>query len=454
MKLEDKVRESNLIEAGDRIVIGVSGGADSVSLLSILAKLKDEFNLALFVVHINHSLREEADYEEEYVRSLASNFGAEFFSKKVDINKLVELEKKSTEEVARNVRYEFFYEVLEKVNGNKIAVAHNLNDSVETTLMNLIRGTGIDGLCGIQKENGKIIRPLINIERAEIEEYIKENNLIAMQDKTNFESIYTRNKIRNELIPYMKKINPEVVDAIYRTSLLLTSSKDIIKDIVNEKYSEIKLKEDGVVLNKNKFLNLNIGLKREILRVAINDFLGNLVDISMVSIDNAIDIISNSQSGAVAKISKNVKIKISYDKLIFFNEQEKTDFCYELNVPGVTYIPEINKKIIVKIAKVEEVPNKYEDKNKCFFDIAKVGKKIYVRNKKDGDFFEPTGMLGKKTIKKFFSDLKIDSNEREKIPIISTDSDIIWIAGFRASRKFLKDKNTKEVIIFEYGENI
>ena len=454
MELENKVRESNLIEVGDRIVVGVSGGADSVSLLSILAKLKEEFNLTLFVVHINHSLREESDYEEEYVRTLANNLVLEFFSKKVDINKLVELEKKSTEEVARNVRYEFFYEILEKVNGNKIAVAHNLNDSVETTLMNLIRGSGIDGLCGIPRKNGEIIRPLINIERAEIEEYVKENNLIAMQDKTNFENVYTRNKIRNELIPCLKKINPEVVKNIYNTSQLLSLEKEIIRASVSEKYKDIRIKGDNVVLDKNKFLEFRLSFKREILRFAINEFLGNLVDISMGAIDNAIDIISNSQSGAVAKISKNVKIRISYDKLIFFNEQEKIDFCYELNVPGTTYIPEINKKIIAKIAKVEDIPNKYEDKNKCFFDIAKVGKKIYVRNKKDGDFFEPTGMFGKKTLKKFFSDLKIDLNEREKIPIITNDNDIIWIAGFRASRKFLKDKNTKEVIIFEYGENI
>jgi len=443
-----------LIKNGDRIIIGVSGGPDSICLLNILVKLKEEFNLTLFVVHINHSLREEADFEEEYVKRIAAQFNVEFFSKKVDINQLAIEVKKSTEEVARNVRYEFFNEILNKVKANKIAVAHNLNDSVETFLMNLIRGTGIDGLCGIQKENGNIVRPLIDISRDEIEEYIIENKLIAMRDKTNSESIYTRNKIRNELIPYMKEINPEVINSIYRTSKVLLSNREIIKEIISEKYDEIRLKEKSVALDKNKFLQLNSGLKNEILRLAINEFNGDLVDVSMGTIDNAINIIENSQSGAVAKISKNVKIKISYDKLVLFKSKDEIEFCYELNVPGNTFIPEINKQIIAKIAKVEDVPNKYEDRNKCFFDIAKVGKKIYVRNKKDGDFFEPAGMIGRKTLKKFFSDLKIDSDDREKIPLIVNDTDIIWIAGFRASRKFLKDKNTKEVIIFEYGENI
>lgn len=454
MSLEDRVRESNLIKYGDRIVIGVSGGPDSICLLNILANLREEFNLALFVVHINHSLRDEADFEEAYVKEISNKLNIEFFSKKVDISTLASIEKKSTEEVARNVRYEFFNKILDKVNANKIAVAHNLNDSVETTLMNLIRGAGIDGLSGIQRENGNIIRPLIDITRDEIEEYIKANNLITMQDKTNFETIYTRNKIRNELIPYLKNINPEVVKSIYRTSTIINSNREIIKEIIEEKYNEIKLNENGIVLDKKKFNELNIGFKREILRTAVNEFVGDLVDITMSSIDNAINIISTSNSGSIAKISKNVKIKISYDKLILFNEKEKIEFLYEVKVPGTTVIPEINKKIITKVVKAEEVPNKYEDRNKCFFDIAKVGKKIYVRNKKDGDFFEPTGMVGKKTLKKYFSDLKIDLDDREKIPLITNDTDIIWISGFRASRKFLKDKNTKEVIIFEYGENI
>lgn len=454
MDLREKVKENNLIEKGDRIVVGVSGGADSVCLLDILVSLREELKLSLFVVHINHSLRAEADYEEEYVKKLALEYGVEFFSKKVDINKLVRIEKKSTEEIARNVRYEFFNEVLEKVKANKIAVAHNLNDSVETTLMNLIRGTGLDGLCGILSKNGNIIRPLINISREEIEEYVREKKLTDMQDKSNFETVYTRNKIRNELIPYLKNINPEVVRGIYRTSTLLTLSKDIVKEKVDKEYLDIKSKEEGVVLDKRRFLELSLPLKQEILRKAINEFSGDLIDISFATINNAIDIINTAQTGAKVKISKNVKIKIGYDKLVFFDEIKEKEFFYELNIPGVTYIPEINKKITVKLARADEVPNKYEDRNKCFFDIAKVGKKIYVRSKKNGDFFEPTGMPGKKTLKKFFSDLKIDSYEREKIPIVTNGEDIIWVAGIRASRKFLKDKNTKEVIIFEYGENI
>jgi len=275
-----------------------------------------------------------------------------------------------------------------------------------------------------------------------------------MQDNTNFETVYTRNKIRNELIPYLKGLNPEVVKSIFRTSELLNYNKEIVRNIVKEKYEDIKLKEDGIVLDKEKFLSLEEGLKREVLRFSINEFYGSLVDIGMATIENCISIISTSQSGSIIKISQYVKIKISYNKLIFFNDTKNNDFCYELNIPGVTYIPEINKTIKAEIKNAANVPEKYTDKNKCFFDIEKTGKKLYVRNKRVGDFFEPVGINGKKTIKKFFSDLKIDKDMRDEIPLVTSDSEVLWVVGFRTSKKFIKDNATKEVIIFEYGENI
>ena len=174
----------------------------------------------------------------------------------------------------------------------------------------------------------------------------------------------------------------------------------------------------------------------------------------MDTISNALSIIESSGSGSTIKISADVKIKISYDKLVFFREKKEIKFCYELNIPGTTYIPEINKAITAKIVDADEVPEKYSDKNKCFFDIEKTGKKLYVRNKQIGDSIFLSGMDGKKSIKKFFSDLKIDADLRDKIPLIVNDDDVLWVVGYRTNKKYLKDKYTKEVIIFEYGENI
>jgi len=452
MNLLEKVESTNLIKNGDRIVIGVSGGPDSICLFDMLFKLKNKLNLSLFVVHVNHLLREEADIEEEYVKDLCNNLNVEFYSEKIDVKELSEKEKKSLEEMARDVRYKFFNEVLAKVNADKIAVAHNANDLAETVIINLARGTGINGLCGIQKENGNIIRPLLNISREEILAYVKENDLTVFYDKTNFETEYTRNKIRNIIIPELVKINSNFIENVGRAVEILDGQRKILNVSIDNIYNNILV--DKNTLSRTKFLELSKEVQLEILRKAVYEFKGNLIDISFKNLNNALDIIYKAQSGSFIEILSDVKIQICYDVLKFFSEKRKTEFFYDIKINGETYIPEINKKIITKVVSADEVPNKYENKNKCFFDIEKIGKKIYVRSRKEGDYFEPAGMIGKKSLKKFFSDLKVNADEREKIPIISTDSEIVWVAGFRTSRKFLKDKNTKEVIIFEYGENI
>jgi len=452
MNLVKIVEFTDLIKYGDKIVIGVSGGPDSICLFDILLKLKDKLNLSLFVVHINHCIRKEADIEENYVKELCDKFNIEFFSKKVDVEILAKQEKISVEEFSRNIRYEFFYEVLKKVDGNKIAVAHNSNDVSETVLMNLIRGTGIKGFCGIPKSNDKIVRPLLSVKREEILEYIKENELTVFFDSTNFEVEYTRNKIRNIIIPEILKINPNFIDTVFRMTEVLEGQKNILESTVVNVYNDIIIAPG--VIDKIKFLDLTKELQLEVLRRAICDFSGSLKNISYNNLNNAINIISSAQSGRKITILPGLNIEISYNKLKFFSENKKIEFCYEINLNGETYIPELNKKIIAKVVKSDEVPNKYENKNKCFFDIEKVGKKLYVRSRRSGDFFYPAGMEGKKTLKKFFSDLKIAADEREKIPLISNNDEVIWVVGFRTSKKFLKDKNSKEVIIFEYGENI
>jgi len=318
--------------------------------------------------------------------------------------------------------------------------------------MNLIRGTGINGLCGIPKSNGYIVRPLLNVTREEILEYVKENNLTVFYDSTNFEIEYTRNRIRNVIIPEILKINSDFPNTVSRAVEVLDGQRKILDTAVDTMYKEVYAGEG--ILDKNKFLRLSKEYQAEILRRAIYEFNGNLKDVGFKNINNAINIILTAGSGSTVKILPEVNIEISYDTLKFFSVKEKTEFCYEVKINGETYIPEIGKKLITRVVKSEDVPNKYENRNKCFFDIEKVGKKLYVRNKREGDFFYPAGMVGKKTLKKFFSDLKIAADERNKIPILATDDEVVWVAGFRSSRKFLKDKSTKEVIIFEYGENI
>ena len=204
------IKDNKLIENGDSIVIGVSGGPDSIALLDILLKMQNKINFKIYVAHINHMIRQEALEDQKYVEEYCKNKNIECFVKQEEVQKIALEQKIGTEEAGRNVRYKFFNEILEKTKSNKIATAHTKNDNVETVLMNIIRGAGTIGLKGIEPiRDNKYIRPLINVKREEIEQYCEKYNLKPRIDKTNMENIYTRNKIRNLLIPYIKKeFNP------------------------------------------------------------------------------------------------------------------------------------------------------------------------------------------------------------------------------------------------------
>ena len=243
--LEEKVLETiqkhQMIEDGDKVIIGVSGGPDSMTLLNVLNNLKEKLNINLYVAHINHMIRKEADEETEYVKDFCAKINVEFFAKKIRVEEEAKKQKIGTEETGRNIRYEFFEEVAKKVGANKIATAHNSNDNAETVLMNIIRGTSVSGLKGIDKvRDGKFIRPIIECSRDEIEEYCKEQNLNPKYDKTNDENIYTRNKIRNMLIPFLKKeFNPNIVDGINRLSQIATDEEEFINKTVEKEFERL-----------------------------------------------------------------------------------------------------------------------------------------------------------------------------------------------------------------------
>ena len=230
-KVLDTIKKYNLIEDGDKVIVGVSGGPDSICLINLLNDIKNDkkINFELMVCHINHMIREEAGEDEEFVKKYCEEKQIPFFVKHVNVEELANDMKIGTEEAGRKVRYDFFEEILDKTGANKIATAHTKNDNAETVLMNLIRGSGTSGLKGIKAiRDGKYIKPLIDISREEIEEYCKENNLNPRHDKTNDENIYTRNKIRNILIPMLKEeFNPNIIEAIDRLSKLINKENHI-----------------------------------------------------------------------------------------------------------------------------------------------------------------------------------------------------------------------------------
>ena len=323
-KVLNTIKKYHLIETGDILVLGVSGGPDSITMLDILLKIKqtEKISFDFVVAHVNHMIREEAKEDEEYVKEYCIKNDIEFYGKSIDVQKIANTNKISTEEAGRNTRYEFFDEILQKINGNKIAIAHNKNDKVETMIMNELRGCGIQGLKGIEPVREKYIRPLIECERKEIEEYCKENHIEPRIDKTNFENIYTRNKIRNIVIPYIKQeFNPNIIETMNRLSNLIVEQETYIQKQVAEIYKEIVLEEKidlenpYILLNLKKFNKQEKVIKSNVILYTITRLFNTTKGIEKIHIEDIITLCSNNIGNKYLTPNKNLKIFIKNGKI-------------------------------------------------------------------------------------------------------------------------------------------
>lgn len=326
-KVLQTIKKYNLIQRGDKIVIGVSGGPDSMCLLAYLYCLKEDLSIDLAVAHINHMIRKEAEEETKYVKEYCEKIGVPCFVKYANVIQMAEEQKIGNEEMGRKVRYKFFEEVAKKVSANKIATAHTANDNAETVLMNLLRGSGTSGLKGIEAKCNKnswcYIRPLIECERLEIEEYCQERNLNPKIDKSNFENIYTRNKVRNELIPYLQKeFNPNIIQGLNRLSDLVRKEDEYFKKIVQEEYETLKIgeNEQEVILELKKFNNLPKVIKGKLLLYTINKVIGTTQGIEKINIEDLIKLCQNNIGNKYLMPNKNVKVFVKKGKMYFINQ--------------------------------------------------------------------------------------------------------------------------------------
>lgn len=313
-KVSKTIKKYNLFEKNDKVLIGVSGGPDSMSLLLILHSLGYD----ICVAHINHGLRENANFEEEFVLNYCNNKNIPCFVKKINLKE--NLNGMSTEEAGRKARYDFFEEICLKENCNKIATAHNSNDNAETVIMNMIRGSGLTGLRGIEPIRGKIVRPLIEISRQEIEEFCAENDINPCYDESNAETTYTRNKIRLELIPYIRKnVNSNVISNINRMSEIIAEEERFISNVVEEAFQNILVNEtlnEKVVCNLKLFNKLDIVIRKRLILKLIIKVLGNAKDIEKVHVDDIIKLCENNVGGKFLTPNKYIKVSVLSGKLI------------------------------------------------------------------------------------------------------------------------------------------
>jgi len=442
-----------MIQKNDCIIIGLSGGADSVTLFHFLCTIREEYNLNLIAVHVHHGLRgAAADSDAEYVKNLCSDYNVRFELFKIDIHKEAKLLSVTDEEAGRIKRYEIFQKAFIKYNANKIAIAHNMNDQAETILMRICRGTGLKGITGILPVRDNIIRPLIECDRKLIEKYCIENNLLYKNDYTNNMDIYTRNKIRLHLIPWIEqKLNPSIVQTLSNMAYSLTEEENYINHQAEEAYKLCSTIDNEILkLDLTKFINYHIAIQKRVLRISLKHFKKDLHDIEAEHIAKILELM-HKQTGKKINITNNIIVQKQYNYLYFYfnTENLNTQYCYTLIPNKEIYIKETKIYIHSQIILIQ---NFKQNKNNLYtkaFDYDKIGNDIKIRTRLAGDRIYLKS-VGNKKLKDLFIDMKIPQNLRKTLPLLATDNNIIWILGYRVSGAYSIDKDTKKIIYIEY----
>ncbi|HBN85427.1 MAG TPA: tRNA lysidine(34) synthetase TilS [Clostridiales bacterium] len=456
----ESIEKYSMINKGDTLICGLSGGPDSVCMLHILHGLKDQLGFELSAVHINHKIRgAKADEDMNFSENFARQLGIPFFSKVADVPKLAKMWKVSEEEAGRKVRYDTFREIGGKRAPYKIAVAHNSNDVAETFLFNLKRGTGLEGLCSIKRVNGDIIRPLLDIYKDDILTYLQQNRLAYQIDDTNFHCDYTRNKIRNHLIPFINEaLNTDIVHKILQTTVLLEDDLNWLKESGERAYKSCRKDyEDKKVIDCTLFNEYPIALKRQVIRFYLNDCIGSLDGYGSYHVNELIEL-AKKESPSSLELPKKFTATFRYGRLsVEQNHVKNIDLPIRqpLIIPGVVTVDFVGWKV-----ESEVLPN---DKNfdyrllsgvqVQFFDIDKTGTDLTVRNRKKGDIFKPFGLKGTKKLKDYLIDKKVEKEKRDMIPLIEGREGILWVVGYGRSELARVTDQTKTVLKLTFYES-
>jgi tRNA(Ile)-lysidine synthase len=444
-----------MVECGDKVLAAVSGGPDSIALLHILYLLSDELGITLHVAHLNHMFRgEESEADALFVAEAAQRYGLPVTVSAVDVPQYRLRHHLSNQVAAREIRYDFFLETARQAGASKVALAHQGDDQAETILINFLRGAGTAGLKGIPPvREGIYIRPLLDVRRSEIEAFCSEMDLAFRQDSSNIKPVYTRNRIRLNLVPLLEKeYNPGLVPALLRLGEICREEDSCLDDLAQAALQGALLESvpGRVLLRLERLSAAPLAIRRRILRLAWRELTGAAVNLDFQHTEAALHLINSGRAGSQAAMPGNVTAVRTYKALELKAaqaEKSPAGYLYPLQVPGVTHVPEIGMSICTEILSREQ----YQDprdlpSGEAMLDCEKLPPALFVRRRRAGDVFYPYGQAAVLKLKDFLIKQKIPREVRDRIPLVCTPEDIVWVGGIRAGEQWKVCGSTKAVL--------
>jgi len=459
------ILQNRLVKAGQKVLVAVSGGPDSVCLLQVLLKIQTELHITLHIAHLNHQLRgAESDSDAEYVARLAAKLDLPAAIEKRNVYAYQAEHRLSLEEAAREVRYAFLAQTARQVGADRVTVGHTLNDQVETILLHIIRGTGTRGLRGLQPvqtlqfagNHLTVIRPLLEVRRQETEDYCSSLHLVPCRDSSNLSPSALRNRVRHNLLPLLQSFNPDICAALLRTGRIAGDDLAFLETAALQVRPEVLHREkDSFIIDKSAFRALAPALQRHLLRNSIHALLGTLKDIETRHIEEILEALE-LPAGRSISLPEGLIFSIEYNRcMLGFHPQELAPFPeltgnFDLQVPGQTEIPGWRiESAVIPSASFSNAESGYpwnNDSFTAFFDLDKVGVTIKVRARRPGDRFQPLGLDSLKKVGEFMLDAHIPQTWRNRIPVVYNQRQIIWIAGWRIDDRVRVTPETRSML--------
>ncbi|MDY6950888.1 MAG: tRNA lysidine(34) synthetase TilS [Thermodesulfobacteriota bacterium] len=448
------IEHYNMLAPEDIVVVGVSGGPDSVALLHCLVALKERRCLNVVVAHLNHQLRgETASQEAVFVKSLALRLGVPCEIGERDVASYAHEHRLSIQEAARKVRYAFYRDVCRKHGATKIALGHQADDNAESVLIHLLRGTGPKGLAGIPPVRDRcIIRPLIEMHRAQILRFLEAGGVAYVEDQSNVDFKYLRNRIRHELLPSLRaEYNPKVVWALTRLAAIARDEEDFWGGQVAAAFKELVLeqKKDSLVLSASGLAGLHPALVRRLVRHAVLSLRGDLRRLGHQHVEAVVHLATSSSPSGRIDLPRGVMALRDRDELLFLLglPEKRPAFEYQISSTGSTFLHEISARLRLSLCEVTQVgaPGTYPSST-AFMDLSAVPFPLTVRSPQAGDRFRPLGMSGSQKVKTFFINLKVPRWKRRRCPILLSGSKIVWVAGYRIDDSAKVTEKTTQVL--------